>query len=98
MKIWINLDIFKVFNSLDGIKINDNVLTDIFDGEIYAKFRQEETRLNHINQSFTFSIFTDGISVCKKSKKTIWPILLVINEIPIDYRFAIENIVVAGNV
>jgi len=86
----------KVFNSLDEIKINENVLTDIFDGEIYQKFRHEEKRYNHFNQSFTFSIFTDGISVCKKSKKTIWPILLVIYEIPIECRFAIENVVVAG--
>ena len=91
-----NYYIWKVFNSPDEIKINENVLTDIFDGEIYAKFRQEENRLNHYNQSFTFSIFTDGISVCKKSMKTIWPIFLVINEIPIEYRFAIENVVVAG--
>jgi hypothetical protein len=57
----------------------------------------EEAKLFHTNQSFTFSIFTDGISMCEKSKISIWPFLLVCNELPPEDRLCIDNILVAGN-
>ena len=77
-------------------KRDDKFIKDTCDGEIYANFRDEEAKLNRLNQSFSFSIFTDGISICKKSNVSIWPILLVINELPIEIRFCVDNIVVAG--
>ena len=52
--------------------------------------------VNHVNQSFTFTIFSDGISVCKKSNITIWPILLVINKLPIERRFCVDHVIIAG--
>ncbi|CAF2124665.1 unnamed protein product [Rotaria magnacalcarata] len=44
----------------------------------------------------TLSLNIDGIQPNKGSKKTIWPILLVVNEIPLKYRFAPENLILAG--
>jgi hypothetical protein len=50
--------------------VNENVLCkDTCDGEKYSNFLNQETISNHYNQSFTFSIFTDHTSICKK--KTI---------------------------
>ena len=37
---------------------------------------------------------TDGASFCKKSKLTIWPVYLVINELPT--KFSLENVILAG--
>jgi hypothetical protein len=39
---------------------------------------------------------TDGISICTKSKLTIWPFYLAINEIIKEDRFIIQNMVLAG--
>jgi hypothetical protein len=49
-------------------------------------------------RAFTFTINTDGISKSDKSKCTIWPVFLTINELPLDQRFSLENTVVAGKV
>lgn len=42
-------------------------------------------------------INTDGIALCNKSNLTLWPVFLCINEIEIEKRFAIENVIVAGS-
>jgi hypothetical protein len=38
----------------------------------------------------------DGVQPKKGSQQAIWPILIIINEIPLKKRFAIENIILAG--
>jgi hypothetical protein len=70
---------------------------DVYDGAIYQKFFRDYK--NEINQSKVFSlcINTDGISMCNKSKKSVWPIMLVINELPVAIRFCLENVIFAGN-
>jgi hypothetical protein len=40
--------------------------------------------------SFTYWIFTDGISMCENSKINILPV--VCNELPPEDRFCIDNI------
>ena len=40
---------------------------------------------------------TDGIALAEKSNLSLWPIFLAINEIPIEERFCIDNVIVAGN-
>lgn len=44
----------------------------------------------------TLSVNIDGIQPNKGSNKSIWPIILVVNEIPICRRFSPENIILAG--
>lgn len=45
--------------------------------------------------SFTFN--TDGVKIFKSAKSSsLWPIFVVINEIPKQFRFRKENIVLAG--
>ena len=72
---------------------NDSSITDVIDGEIYKKFRQS---VNNSKKTFTFTISTDGISLCEKSSLTIWPVFLVVNEIPIEERYYWENVLIAG--
>ena len=38
----------------------------------------------------------DGAEVEKGSKHSIWPILLVINELPLGKRYSFENIIIGG--
>jgi hypothetical protein len=91
--------ILKKFSINDLKHKNDDnyVLKDIRDGRIYKKL------LNSIDgnalknqEAFTFSLNTDGISPANKSNLTIWPIFLVINELPIESRYSIDNTILAG--
>ena len=68
-----NLDIFD--SKQNNYKNQDEFIRDVTDGEIYANFKKNET----IGSNFSFTLFTDGISFCKKSSITVWPVLLVIS-------------------
>ena len=80
----------------------ENVIKDYYadlaDGNYYQKLLKSDIGNDIINKkAFTFLLNTDGISLSKKSKSTIWPLILVINELPVEIRFCIENIIIAGN-
>lgn len=40
--------------------------------------------------------YTDGISIFKSSRYSIWPFYLVINELPYQERFKMENLILIG--
>jgi len=85
------------FSELSNTNLT-NDLVDITDGSIYKKLLEsEDSHLFENKKAFTFTLNTDGISPYKKSKLTIWPVFLVINELPLEKRFSIDNIVLAGN-
>ena len=69
---------------------NTSVLKDISDGRIYKKALNEEKSTR--SSIFTFSIKTDGISLCERSQLGVWPLYGVCNEISIDKRFCPENL------
>ncbi|CAF0880840.1 unnamed protein product [Brachionus calyciflorus] len=71
--------------------INDDKIKDIYDGQIYQDIVQ-----NEISKFYTFTLNTDGVQLCNKSKMSIWPIILVSNELPIGERFRFDNIIIAG--
>ena len=51
------------------ISKNDNFISDTKDGSIYKEFK----RLQDSNNTFSFSINTDGISLCEKfNEEFIW--------------------------
>jgi hypothetical protein len=80
----------------EKIKISDD-LTDITDGRIYKQLlASEDGHLFEKKLAFSFSLNTDGISISNKSKLTIWPVFLVINELPLNIRFSIDNVILAG--
>jgi len=63
-------------------------LTDICDGEMYHEFRQkqiQDTRNGIISISFTLN--TDGALLFQSKNSSIWPVLLMINELPFSERF-----------
>jgi hypothetical protein len=76
-------------------KINtSSTLKDIYDGKIYQS-QISAGKLGQKNQ-ISFSFNTDGISPFQSSTVTIWPIYLVINELPIHIRFKMENVILLG--
>ena len=52
--------------------------------------------LKNADSMLTLTMNIDGIQPSKGSQSTIWPIILVINELPLNVRFALENIILAG--
>ena len=78
--------------------VNQNEIRDVCDGKIYQNIlNSEHGELFKDNKAFSFCLNTDGISLCNKSKLTLWPVYLSINEVDIGKRFTIENTILAGN-
>lgn len=75
-------------------KINtSSSLQDIKDAEIYQTLVK-----NSVNNNPKISLVmnTDGVQVFKSNNKSLWPIQVIINELPIEKRFLIKNILVLG--
>ena len=72
----------------DGIK-------DILNGEIYANLRKPGNFLSsESNISLLFN--TDGVPLYNSSKVGLWPVYLVINELPPVIRFSRQNMILWG--
>lgn len=70
----------------------DNI-KDISDGTLYKSLKQKVSDGNLV----TLTVNTDGVKVFKsKSKSSLWPIQMIINEIPAFRRFKKENIILSG--
>ena len=68
-----------------------NVLRDIRDGNVY-----QQLNLACLDRFLTLTINIDGVEIKKGSKKSIWPVLLVLNELPLNRRYDLENTIIAG--
>ncbi len=74
-----------------------STISDIVDGSIYREFLQSaQGKCVLRGNGFTLSINTDGADPSDKSTISLWPVFLVINEIPLEKRYCIENIIIAG--
>jgi hypothetical protein len=78
-----NLDLLYQNNSLS--------MRDMRDGSFFGSIRAQNP-----NAILTLTMNIDGVQMSKGSQSSIWPILLVVNELPPTIRFDIENIVLAG--
>ena len=61
-------------------------LSDISDGEMYRKLC-EPGQVLYSNNNLTLTFNTDCVALYKSSRIQIWPIYLVINEIPAVERY-----------
>jgi hypothetical protein len=74
-----------------------SVLTDVCNGEKYKAMKTEGGFLQpSTNNNITLTCFTDGIPLYKSSKVSLWPVYLVINEIPPRERFLRKNMLLWG--
>lgn len=78
----------------EKIRINKGLsLQDIKDGEIYQTLLKKSV---NNNPKISLVMNTDGVQVFKSNTKSLWPIQVIINELPIERRFLIKNIIVLG--
>lgn len=67
------------------------MMHDIVDGSFYRnRFKQESGRF------ITLTLNVDGVQLHKGSDSSVWPVLLVINEIRRRKRYSLENVILAG--
>ena len=71
-------------------------ITDITDGLEYLKLRQSGGFLAPPSNNVTFTFFTDGIPLFKSSKVSLWPVYLVLNELPPNERYLKKNMILWG--
>jgi hypothetical protein len=70
-------------------------ITDFKDGSIYKEFLNTENP-RRSNDIYSFTLNTDGISLCDKSNIQIWPQYLTINETDIEHRYSPDNTIICG--
>ena len=71
--------------------LNDN-LRDIYSGSVYKKLLKPGGFLGSDHPlNLSFSFYTDGVNPFKSSQKqNLWPIFLMINELPPELRLVME--------
>lgn len=70
-------------------KLNTPNVTDILNAGVY--------RAKRLQNAITLVFNTDGVKVFNSNvKKSLWPIILCINELPPNLRFLRKNVVIAG--
>lgn len=61
--------------------------SDIYDGAIY-KILATEGNVLHDQHNISVIFNTDGVEIFNSTKDTMWPVLLMINELPFTQRYA----------
>lgn len=75
------------------LKENNDNFEDIYDGSVY-KSLPDDFLANSNNITFIWN--SDGVLLFKSSKISIWPLYLMINELPYKLRIKKENMIFAG--
>ena len=71
-----------------------DTINDVYDGKLYQNLYNKGILNNPNNLSFAMS--TDGVAIFKSSKISMWPVYMLINELPIAERKSRENILFYG--
>lgn len=68
-------------------------IRDVYDGKVYKELFKKGVLKN---PNISFSMNTDGVAIFKSSKVSMWPVYMLINELPILQRKARENTLFYG--
>lgn len=88
-------DIWQSITERASTCISTSTITDILDGSEYRKLKTDGQFLSDKN-NISLSFFTDGIPLFKSSGVSLWPVYLIINEIPRQERFLKKNMLLWG--
>ena len=72
-----------------------DIISDIKSGKSYQKLKEPGEFLFKTN-NITLTMFTDGVALFKSSSICLWPIYLIINELPPSDRFQKKNMILWG--
>jgi len=75
--------------------LHDHGIRDIYDGQLYKELSKEGAFLSDKN-SMSVMWYSDGASIFKSAKFSIWPIFFIINELPFLKRIQPENMILGG--
>ena len=79
-----------IWSIIKNHKVNrSSDMEDICDGEAYKTHKAFVAHPANI----TLTCNTDGVSIYRSSKTSIWPIWVAINELPPSLRFVILNVI-----
>lgn len=73
----------------------DDSIQDVWDGSVLKKLRAPNRFFSN-QQNLALSLFTDGVPLYKSSKLSMWPVFLVILNLPASIRSNAENIILCG--
>ncbi len=73
---------------------NGGKLYDVYDGSSYRKLYDNGFLKEKNNISFAFN--TDGVAIFKSSPVSMWPVYLLVNELPLKQRKSRHNIIMYG--
>ncbi|XP_053389746.1 uncharacterized protein LOC128552724 [Mercenaria mercenaria] len=77
------------------VKKRNDSIEDVYDSQQYQNLCVNDGPLSKpYNVSFVFN--TDGVPIFKSSKTSIWPIFLIINELPYKMRKSRKYMILAG--
>ena len=74
-------------------KKNDNAFEEIYDGLMYKKYCKSNDILKNKN-NFSYTFNTDSCQASDSSKVSVWPIFIMIHELPDQLRK--KFIIIAG--
>ena len=73
-------------------------IEDIFDGRLYKMhfgenglFRGSSEQEKQTQLHLSLQINTDGVAIKKKKKFSIWPVYVIVNELPPNCRYSEHN-------
>ncbi|KAF7992515.1 hypothetical protein HCN44_004859 [Aphidius gifuensis] len=70
---------------------------EIYDGSVYQNYLNDNSIFNlNCPNNISFIWNSDGIPLFKSSKVGVWPLFLQINELPIQERNKVENMILVG--
>ncbi|KAK3929414.1 Halomucin [Frankliniella fusca] len=82
----------KLFKPSDALDREAGHFKDLYDGSVYKKFARDFDKEDV--KVISFTICTDGSPIFKSSALSIWPIFVMINELPPGPRFS--NLLLGG--
>jgi len=65
---------------------NNSCISDICDGSIYRKLSSDNQPLSK-ETNISLTLNSDGVQVYQSTNKSMWPVLLMINELPFTMRY-----------
>ena len=69
------------------VKVDPEAIEDVYDGQLYKEHSSPGGFLSDPN-NISFLGNTDGVALIKSTSYGVWPVYLIINEIPPAERFA----------
>ncbi|CAF0831338.1 unnamed protein product [Brachionus calyciflorus] len=86
----------KVLPVQENLDNDLNIIEDVFDSEFYKSFKASIEENGPKKTCYSLIFNTDGIELSNKSNISIWPVYLAINELPVETRYYIDNILITG--